>query len=46
MINIDDKSANPEVAAEWKSHIYDILGVRIDPDVGRKMGEVYLRPDS
>ena len=26
MINIDNKSASPEVATAWKNHIYDILG--------------------
>ncbi len=26
MINIDHKGVSPELATEWKRHIYDILG--------------------
>jgi hypothetical protein len=26
MINIDNKGANPEIAAMWKNHVYDIIG--------------------
>ena len=26
MINIDNKGANPEIAAMWKNHVYNIIG--------------------